>query len=151
LLRRLLPSFSLLVAVASPPLASAAVVVESIQRGTPADTAGLRRGDVLVRWRLETDVAPAGVPREGPLASPFDLVRVEGEVAPRATVVLSAEREGRAVELRVRGGEWGLRSRPVEVDPAAAPSFESAEAAAAGGDWTLASPSGPTSRPAPPR
>jgi CHAT domain-containing protein/Tfp pilus assembly protein PilF len=116
------------------------LVVESIETGTPAHSAGLRRGDVLVSWR------PAGEGKSGPLASPFDLARVEIEAAPRGPVVLVGSRNGQPLEVRVdHGGEWRVQTRPElqgrDADLYArgeAGWLDLAEAAAARDDWTLA-------------
>jgi CHAT domain-containing protein/Tfp pilus assembly protein PilF len=133
------------------------VVLESVEKGTPADTAGLRPGDVLVSWRPALDREALDVPTGGPLTVPFDLERVEIEVAPRMPVLLAGERGGHPLEVRVTGGEWRVTSRPLlderdseayslaetlardgKVDAALAEWRAIAEAAAARNDWTLA-------------
>jgi CHAT domain-containing protein/Tfp pilus assembly protein PilF len=115
------------------------LVVESIETGTPAHAAGLRRGDVLVSWR------PAGEGKGRPLVSPFDLARVEIEAAPRGPVVLVGSRGGQPLEVRVHHGEWRVETRPelegrdAELHARGEAGWlDLAEAAAARGDWTLA-------------
>lgn len=108
------------------------VVVERIAPGSAAEHAGLRPGDRLVRWRQETD----GAPDEGVLASPFDLLDVELERAPRGPVTLAFERDGEARAASLWPDDWGLEVRP-DLPPEAltdlgllrqptSPSFETA-------------------------
>src|ERR1700732_2512583 len=63
---------------------SPGVVVESFSPNSPSDRAGLREGDVLLRW-ARGDSA-------GAFVSPFDLSVVEIEQGPRGAVTLIGRR-----------------------------------------------------------
>ena len=76
------------------------VVVESVTPGSPGEAAGLRPGDVILSW-------PGGTIR-----SPFDLVPLDIEEAPRRGVTLRGKREGQDFEWTLKTTEWGIEVRP---------------------------------------
>jgi CHAT domain-containing protein/tetratricopeptide (TPR) repeat protein len=82
----------------------AGIVVEAVAKNFEADKAGLQEGDILLRWS-RGDV-------HGELRSPFDLITVEIELAPRGTVILEGLHgaEKRTWSLGQIG--WGLQARP---------------------------------------
>ena len=109
------------------------LLVESVEKGMPAYVAGLRPGDVLVSWRPVAEGEGIAAPAGGPLASPFDLAYLEGAVAPRLPIELAIRRAGQPVDVRVAGGEWRVRSRPV-LDPRDGEAYAVGEALVRGGD-----------------
>ena len=74
----------------------AGVVVEEVVKGSAAEKAGLREGDVLLGWRRPA--APPANPSaaEGRLESPFEFFDMLLEQMPRGPLVLSGRREGQA-------------------------------------------------------
>src|ERR1041385_7251670 len=59
------------------------VVVERVSQYGEAETAGIRAGDLLLRWsRKNTKDA------KGEIQSPFDLMEIETEQSPRGKVTL---------------------------------------------------------------
>ena len=85
------------------------VVAVEVTAGGAAVRAGLQPGDQLFSWERGGDA--------GALASPFALVRVEIEQAPRGAVTLHGRRGWRPRSWTVPAGSWGLEVRP---QPAAA-------------------------------
>ncbi len=88
------------------------LMVDSVEAGGAAERAGLRRGDVLLRWsRVAAPVAAAADTR-GELRTPFDLDDVEVEQAPLGTITLAFERDGRPLSVDLGpGSEWRLVAR----------------------------------------
>jgi CHAT domain-containing protein/tetratricopeptide (TPR) repeat protein len=109
--------------------AETGVVVVAIASGTAGDTAGLRPGDVLLRWSL------GGA--SGPLRTPFDLSAVELEHGPRGRVRVEGRRGPAELTLELVPDVWGLDTRPV-LPPAAAAAHEAARRALHVGDLGLA-------------
>ncbi len=94
----------------------AGVVVEEVDPGSALAKAGLRPGDVLLRWQR-----PAGPSRlegaRGEIGSVFDWQWLKIEQAPRGTVTLDGERDGRSEVFEVPMGLWQgkVRSRMPET------------------------------------
>lgn len=80
------------------------VVVARVAPGQVAERAGLRVGDVLVRWERGE--------ASGTLASPFDLAELELEQGPRGPVRLAGRRGAEALLATLFPDEWGLETRP---------------------------------------
>src|SRR5262245_14915561 len=80
------------------------VVVEGAARGGAAARAGIRPGDLLLRWEADG--------RSGAIQSPFDLFRTEVEVGPVHPVRLRGRREAAEVVFAVPQVEWKLYARP---------------------------------------
>jgi CHAT domain-containing protein/tetratricopeptide (TPR) repeat protein len=88
------------------------VVVEEVQAGYAAHRAGLLAGDLLLAWERVPSAQADPQPARGDLDSPFDLLWVEREHAPRGRVTLRGTREGVPVALELPAGDWNLRARP---------------------------------------
>jgi CHAT domain-containing protein/tetratricopeptide (TPR) repeat protein len=88
--------------------AGGGLVVEAVEPGGAAATAGLQPGDVLLRWRR----ADASAPLSTPLLSAFDLRAVEIAEAPRGEVILEGRRNGAPLSLALPAGLWLLHVRP---------------------------------------
>lgn len=69
------------------------VIVERVEKGSPADRAGVRPGDRI----LSVDGTAIG--------SIYDYVRVLNQATPRSGSRLALERDGRTLELRIELGE----------------------------------------------
>ena len=99
-----------LVAAATQP--SQGVVVEDVQDGFAAHAAGLRPGDILVRWERAATPPANPEPESGALASPFDLEAVELEQSERGEVTLSGRRDAAPIVVRMPAGRWRMKARP---------------------------------------
>ena len=88
------------------------VVVESVVTGFAAQEAGLRPGDVVVRWERAASPPANPEPAAGDVGSPFDLAQVERAQAPRGELTLLGERDGEPLRVRIPPGEWRLSVRP---------------------------------------
>ena len=79
-------------------------IVDAVKKDSEADRTGLQDGDVLLNWTRGDS--------KGKIESPFDLLEVEIEQAPRGTVTLEGSRalEKRAWTLGSRA--WGIVTRP---------------------------------------
>ncbi len=80
------------------------VVVARVAPGSAAERNGLRPGDRLLRWQQ----GDAG----GTFDSPFDVLEVELERAPRGEVHLSGLRESVPLAVALFPDHWGLEVRP---------------------------------------
>lgn len=83
------------------------LVVEELRRGSTADLAGLKPGDLLTAWERRTSPEERSV--SGGLGSPFDLVEVFLEQVPRGDVTLFGQREGAARQWILPGKSPGAR------------------------------------------
>src|SRR5262245_24004281 len=109
-LRRLAVCLAALAALAAPDRAGAeGIEVVEAAPGLAARAAGLEPGDRLLRW------SQAGA-ADAPLASPFDLLELEGERGPRGPVRLSGRRGGEPLQVELFPDDWGLDVRP-ELSP----------------------------------
>jgi CHAT domain-containing protein/Tfp pilus assembly protein PilF len=88
------------------------VVVEDVQDGFAAHAAGLRPGDVLVRWERAATPPANPEPESGILASPFDLEAVEVEQSERGEVTVSGRRDSAPIVVRMPAGKWRVKARP---------------------------------------
>jgi CHAT domain-containing protein/Flp pilus assembly protein TadD len=85
------------------------VVVQRVAPGSVAERAGLRPGDRLSSWEQ------AGA--SGALASPFDLMDVEAERAPRGAVRLLGARGDEPLDVSLWPDEWGIDLGPADPPP----------------------------------
>ena len=86
------------------PLVHAGLVVESVVKNQEGEKAGIRRGDILLRWSRGR--------AEGNLGLPFDLLYLVNEQASRGPLAIAGIR-GSAKRVWVLGAEtWGIRTRP---------------------------------------
>ncbi len=88
------------------------VVVEAVVEGFAAHKAGLQAGDTLLRWQRAASPPANPEPADGAIDSPFDLVEVEMEQAPRGALTLSGTREGRRLLVSLSPGKWKVEARP---------------------------------------
>jgi CHAT domain-containing protein/tetratricopeptide (TPR) repeat protein len=79
------------------------VVVENVEKNSEAEKAGLREGDVLLRWsRGEA---------QGSIDTPVDFFWVQMEQAPRGPVKLEGLRGAKRRSWMVRAETWGVTTR----------------------------------------
>jgi tetratricopeptide (TPR) repeat protein len=96
-------------AVASAP--ARGVVVERVRPALLGAAAGVRTGDVLLAWsRPQTKAGEP--PVGGSFETPFDVVWVETEEAPRGPVRVVALRGDRELSLTMPIWRWGISARP---------------------------------------
>jgi CHAT domain-containing protein/Tfp pilus assembly protein PilF len=80
------------------------LVVESVADSLEAEKAGLKEGDVLLRWSRGD--------ARGEIESPFDVSLTEFEQAQRATVTLEGLRGAEEKVWTLGPGAWGMKVRP---------------------------------------
>lgn len=80
------------------------VVVETIQKNSEADRAGLVEGDVVSAWSRGD--------ARGKIESPFDLAAIEIEQAPRGPVTLEGLRDKENKAWTLGQDAWGIQVRP---------------------------------------
>src|SRR6266568_320509 len=78
------------------------VVVEKVGKNSEAERAGLREGDVILRW-THGDV-------KGDIESPFDLVTLETETAPLGPLILEGTRAAQKQTWILGPDTWGFDS-----------------------------------------
>lgn len=83
----------------------AGIVIESVQKGSAAEKAGLHENDILLHWS-QSDA-------NGDIKSPYNLFFLETERAPREEVTLIGLRQNEKSSWRL-GSEtiWGIEARP---------------------------------------
>lgn len=97
---------------------AAGVVVERVNAGGYALEAGIEEGDRLLRWELRDD-SEGEVGASGDITSPFDLLSLEVEEAPRGALWLELEHQGERRRVRMVDRLWRLFARPAFDDPVA--------------------------------
>jgi CHAT domain-containing protein len=103
--------FATLAALATP--APPGIVVEKVVPGHEAAKAGIQPGDVLVSWEREANPPANRAPASGLFRSPFDVLEVQIDQAPRArTVTLGLVREGKKISTPILQYPWQLETRP---------------------------------------
>jgi CHAT domain-containing protein/Flp pilus assembly protein TadD len=80
------------------------VVVESVTPHSVAAVAGLLPGDVMLSW--------SSAAANGLVNSPYDLLPVEIEEAPRRAVTLHGRRGSEEMAWVLTAGDWGMDTRP---------------------------------------
>jgi len=88
------------------------VVVEAVSKESPAEKAGIQPGDLILSWSRESAPPTNPHPAGGKIESPFDLVQVENEQAPRGRVTLLGRRGQKESPWLLSPGGFGLRVRP---------------------------------------
>lgn len=89
------------------------VVVEEVTHGYAGQAAGLQPGDLILSWSREANPPANPQAAEGEIRTPFDLVEVEIEQAPRGRLTLVGLRENAPASWVVPQDEWRVRTRPV--------------------------------------
>jgi len=100
------------------------IVVETVAKNSAEEEAGLRMGDVLMRWTRGAT--------QGALDTPFELYRIETEQAPFGTILLEGLRGAERQVWSLGPGEFGLTARPNFTGTFLALYQEGQELAAAG-------------------
>src|SRR5687767_2135315 len=85
------------------------VVVEAVAKGSEAERAELREGDVLVRW--------SRADAEGAVESPFDLAAIEVEQTPRGPVTFAGRRGAEERRWTLGPSIQGIDARPHLSEP----------------------------------
>jgi CHAT domain-containing protein len=80
------------------------VVIESVGKNSAAETAGMRPGDILLRWTRSD--------HSGIVESPFDVAWVELEQNPRGSVRWEGLRGDQTEAWTIGADHWGLEVRP---------------------------------------
>ena len=93
------------------------VVVEGAESGFAAHRAGFQTGDILLRWERAASPPANPQPAGGPIESPFDLLVVEMEQAPRGDLTISGTRGGERLRRQLPRERWKLRTRPLLTGP----------------------------------
>jgi CHAT domain-containing protein/Tfp pilus assembly protein PilF len=88
------------------------LVVDEVRHASAIGQAGLRAGDVLLRWSRAA--APPASPEaaSGAFVRPSDVLDVEQAEAPRAPLTLTVRRDGAPLDLVVPPGFWTVAVRP---------------------------------------
>ncbi len=86
------------------PVLERGVVVESLSATFEAGRAGIRSGDVLLRWSRGN--------RSGTIESPFDLNYLRLEEASRAPIMVEGFRGSRKHSWMLGANYWGIQARP---------------------------------------
>src|SRR5436309_9325353 len=98
------------------PGSAAGLVVESVAPSSAPSFSGFQPGDLLLSWAFQSRDPTQGSPQTGTLTTPFDLVDLFLEKAPRGELTFEGWRQGRALSWthRSTGGlVFGLQARPV--------------------------------------
>jgi len=80
------------------------VVVEDVKKNSAADKAGIRVGDVILRWSRGD--------ANGQVESPFDLIEAEIEQGSRGMIALEGIRGTEELRWLVQPDTWDLTTRP---------------------------------------
>ncbi len=98
---------------ATPTSAPAGVVVEKVVPGFDAAKAGILPGDTLLTWARPANPPANPAPASGTFRSPFDVLEVYIDQAPRAkTLALGLQRDGTTISTSIAQYPWRLEIRP---------------------------------------
>jgi CHAT domain-containing protein/Tfp pilus assembly protein PilF len=100
------------------------VVIEKVDKYSEAEKTGFAEGDIILRWSRGD--------AKGEILSPFDLVSIEIEQAPRGTVRLEGLRGSESRVWAMGQDTWGIQLRPRIPEALATMYRDGQEAAAAG-------------------
>ncbi|MCP4658250.1 MAG: CHAT domain-containing protein [bacterium] len=116
-------------------LSGRGVVVDEVGQGSALEKAGVKAGDVLLSW--ERPAHPPADPEgaRGEIESVFDWMWLQVEQAPRGTVVLLGEREGKEECFTVPMGLWDAQVR-AGMPPALAADYLRGKELVAAEDFT---------------
>jgi tetratricopeptide (TPR) repeat protein len=92
--------------------AQGGIVVEDVSRGSAAERAGIRTGDIFLAWERPTSPPANPKTAEGTIESVFDWIWVEVEQGPRGVLKLRGERDGADTTVEIARGNWGVKVRP---------------------------------------
>jgi CHAT domain-containing protein/Tfp pilus assembly protein PilF len=92
------------------------IVIENVGKGSVAEKAGLKPGDIILSWERAAGPADKMETPKGDIATVFDLTWVQVEQAARGPIRLAGKREGQPVQYELPVGEWELRVRPMMPD-----------------------------------
>ncbi len=92
---------------------AAGAEVESLTPGSTGERAGLQPGDTILSWSCAASPPAFPQPSGGTVRSPYDLVPLEIEEAPRRAVILRGTRGDQKMTWTLMMAEWGLEVRPV--------------------------------------
>lgn len=95
-----------------PPQAETGVVVERVEPESPGERAGLQPGDTILSWSCAASLPGFSHTSSGSIRSPYDLLPLEIEEAPRRAVILRGKRGDVEMVWTFRAGEWGIEARP---------------------------------------
>jgi CHAT domain-containing protein/Tfp pilus assembly protein PilF len=94
------------------------IVVESIERSSAGEKAGIQPGDILLSWVRLSNPPTNGKSATGLLMSPFDLAEAEIDEAPKGTVSISLRRDAKNMSLPLPQGKWGIYAVPgMDAEP----------------------------------
>src|SRR5713101_273255 len=80
------------------------IVVEKLEKNFEGEKAGLQEGDLLLSWSRDNV--------KGRIWSPFDLLGIEIEQAPRGNVTLEGFRGAEERVWELGPDDWGIKARP---------------------------------------
>jgi CHAT domain-containing protein/tetratricopeptide (TPR) repeat protein len=108
---------ALSIAAGDPP----GVVVETVEKGSAGERAGIHPGDVLLSW--ERTPSPPANPQaaRGTFLDALDFEEMKTEEAPRGRVVVWGRRGGEALTFHVGQAWWGVTAAPRLAAAAAEP------------------------------
>jgi hypothetical protein len=89
------------------------IVVEAATPAYDAAKAGIQSGDILTSWERAANPPANPTPASGLFRSPFDVLEVYFEQAPRAgTMTLGLVRDGKTTPVTIAQYPWRLETRP---------------------------------------
>ncbi len=89
------------------------IIIESVDKGSAAEKAGMQAGDSIVSWSRAASLPANPLAAQGQLGSPLDLTVVEAEQGPRGEVTFSGRHNKQESHWVLQPGVWGLQTRPV--------------------------------------
>ncbi|HYO12122.1 MAG TPA: CHAT domain-containing protein [Thermoanaerobaculia bacterium] len=91
---------------------TAGAVIESVKPESPGMKAGLQPGDLILSWFCAASPPAFPQPSGGAIRSPYDLLPLEIEEAPRRAVTLGGRRGNQEMLWTLAAGEWEVKARP---------------------------------------